>query len=118
MDEMTRRAVFGATALAGAASLTAMMPAARADDKPGDAFDEKADRERIIACGFTEAEADCWVLLGRTAGKFLSLPKLHVMDDHEIAHAIHILQYRLLSRPAYRKYTAKPQDAKNGPAAK
>jgi hypothetical protein len=26
------------------------------------------------------------------------------MDDHEVAHAIHIVQHKLLSRPAYRKY--------------
>lgn len=116
MDEMTRREVLGATALAGAVFLAGMAPAAvAADTKPNAEADEKLDRQRVLACGFTEAEADCWILLSRTAGKFFELPKLHVMDDHEIAHAIHVLQYRLLSRPAYRKYTEKPKGEKDQP---
>jgi hypothetical protein len=28
------------------------------------------------------------------------------MDDHELAHAFHVLQYRLMMRPAYRQYQA------------
>ena len=116
MDEITRRDVLGATAIVGAASLAAMVPAsASAEEKPNVESNEKLDRQHVLACGLTEAEADCWVLLGRTAAKFFELPKLHVMDDHEIAHAIHILQYRLLSRPTYRKYTEKPKAEKNQP---
>jgi hypothetical protein len=59
----------------------------------------------------TEAEADCWEQTARAAGKFFALPKLHSMDDHEVAHAIHVIQHKLLSRPVYRKYleTAKAQ---------
>jgi hypothetical protein len=26
------------------------------------------------------------------------------MDDHEVAHATHVVQSKLLSRPAYRRY--------------
>jgi hypothetical protein len=37
-------------------------------------------------------------------GKFFALPKLHPMDDHEVAHATHAIQHKLLSRPAYRRY--------------
>jgi len=28
----------------------------------------------------------------------------HPMDDHEVAHAIHVIQHKLLARPTYRKY--------------
>ena len=65
---------------------------------------QHADRARVIAAGLTEAEADCWEMAGQLAGKLFDLPKLHVMDDQEITHAIHLIQYRLLARPAYRKY--------------
>jgi hypothetical protein len=62
------------------------------------------DRDRVIACGMTEAEADCWELIAKAAGKFFELPKLHPMDEHEVAHAIHVVQNKLLARPVYRKY--------------
>ena len=62
------------------------------------------DRECIIASGFTDDEADCWELAATLAGKFFELPKLHPMDHHEIAHAIHVIQNKLLGRPAYRQY--------------
>ncbi len=105
MDDITRRGVLGTAALAGAAALAALTPnAASAEDKASGEFDEKADRERVLASGFTEAEADCWILLNRAGAKFFELPKLHDMDDHELSHAIHVLQYRLLMRPAYRRY--------------
>jgi hypothetical protein len=62
------------------------------------------ERERVMSIGFTEEEAECWVLAGAVAGRFFSLPDLHQMDDHEVAHAIHVVQSKLLSRPAYRRY--------------
>ena len=52
----------------------------------------------------TEAEADCWEAIAKAAGKFFDLPKLHPMDDQEIAQAIHIVQNKLLGRPTYRRY--------------
>ena len=64
----------------------------------------KADRKRVIACGMTEAEADCWEAIAKAAGMFFDLPKLHPMDDHEVAQAIHVVQNKLLGRPTYRKY--------------
>jgi len=64
----------------------------------------QADRKRVIACGMTEAEADCWEAIAKAAGKFFDLPKLHPMDDHEVAQAIHVVQNKLLGRPTYRKY--------------
>jgi hypothetical protein len=104
MDNITRRQAVGAAASAGAAALAGLAPAAGTDGKPAAALDEKSERQRVIACGMTEAEADCWVLVARAAGKFFELPKLHPMDDHEVAHAIHVIQWKLLGRPAYRQY--------------
>src|SRR5262249_10962625 len=91
---------------------------ASADDKKDDKKpDDKkpglmTDRQMVLACGMTEAEADCWEATAEAAGKFFALPKLHVMDDHEVAHAIHIIQHKLLSRPAYRKYLELARKAK------
>jgi hypothetical protein len=65
---------------------------------------QKTERERVMACGFTEAEADCWVVLADAAGKFFALPTPHSMDDHEVAHATHVIQQKLLGRPTYRRY--------------
>jgi hypothetical protein len=62
------------------------------------------ESEMVMAAGFTQQEAECWEIAGSLAGKFFQLPKLHQMDDHEVAHAIHVIQYKLLARPAYRKY--------------
>src|SRR5262249_47296406 len=91
MKAFTRRDVVNAAALAGAAALSALSASA-ADEKPKPELDEKAERQRVITCGMTEAEADCWVATAQAAGKFFELPKLHTMDDHEVAHAIHIIQ--------------------------
>ena len=104
MEEITRRAAVGATALTAVGATRRFAPAVAADDKPSGEDADKADRKRVLECGFTEAEADCWMLLNKAAEKFLALPKLHPMDNHELAHAFHVLQYRLMSRPAYRKY--------------
>lgn len=109
MDDVTRRQMVGAAAMAGALALAGR---AGAEDKPKDGFDEKAERQRVTACGLTDAEADCWVAVAVAAGKFFELPKLHPMDDHEVAQAIHIIQHKLLSRPAYRKYKGLARDEK------
>lgn len=63
-----------------------------------------AETDMVMAAGLTRQEAECWELAGKLASKFFQLPKFHQMDDHEVAHAIHVVQYKLLSRPAYRKY--------------
>jgi hypothetical protein len=110
MDDMTRRGALALAVGAGAAALTT----AHAADEPDKAKVPTTDRERVIACGMTEAEADCWEAVADAAGKFFELPKLHVMDEHEVAHAVHVIQHKLLSRPAYRKYLelAKAADKK------
>src|ERR1700745_1842273 len=103
MDQPTRRAAFQQTAGLGLlAALGGLVPTnagAEASDKV-----DKSERERVMAVGFTEAEAECWELTANAAGKFFSLPKLHPMDAQEVASAIHIIQNKLLSRPTYRKY--------------
>jgi hypothetical protein len=43
-------------------------------------------------------------LVAPAAGKFFALPKLHPMGAQEVASAIHVIQYKLHSRPTYRRY--------------
>lgn len=62
------------------------------------------ERERALAVGLTEQEAECWELAGTLAGQLYRLPVLHETDWHDLVHAIHIIQNKLLARPAYRKY--------------
>ena len=93
MKDLTRPAAMAALATGGTAAFAA------ADDKAA-----SADRKFVLEAGLTDAEADCWAAAADAAGKFFALPKLHVMDDHEVAHAIHVIQNKLLARPTYRKY--------------
>jgi len=103
MDEMTRRQVLKSIAAAGVyAGLPTAADAQIAIERSEE--EKKLDRQRVIASGMTEAEADCWEMVAEAAGKFFRLPTLHPMDEAEVAQAIHIIQYKLLSRPAYRKY--------------
>lgn len=102
MEEMNRRSAIGLAMALGASAVVAADP-----PKPGDEEKPKkrmTDREMVIACGMTPEEADCWEYAAKAAGKFFDLPKLHPMDDQEVASAIHILQNKLLSRPTYRRY--------------
>ena len=131
MDEYSRRALLGASAFAGAAAVAGLAPAgASADEQraaaaaaaaapaqdleaqPNIPGDPTVDRKRVLACGFTDAEADCWVAVNTACEKYFGLPKLHVMDDHELAHAFHVLQYRLMMRPTFRQYQANLQREK------
>lgn len=102
MEDLNRRqAVLAATGIAALAGLTSPV---KAEEKPNPMVDESAEKKRVMECGMTEAEAECWIVVSQAAGKFFDLPKLHSMDDHEVAHAIHVIQHKLLSRPVYRKY--------------
>jgi hypothetical protein len=115
MSEMTRRGAISYTAAAGLiGALATSTSAPAADDR---AVDEqlKADRTFVLGAGMTEAEADCWEMAARTAGKYFALPELHPMDRQEIATAIHVIQNKLLSRPTYRRYL---ELAKKGTAKK
>src|SRR5262249_46357048 len=103
MDDLNRRQVLQRTAGMGlVATLAARGEAVAADERPDE--ERKLDRACVLAGGMTEAEADCWELAAELAGKLFDLPEMHPMDRQEIATAIHALQYRLLSRPTYRKY--------------
>jgi hypothetical protein len=117
MDDVTRRAALKLAATAGVVLAAGQVGSATAvDDKDKDKDKSKpdpTDRQRVIEAGLTEDEADVWELTAQLAGKFFKLPKLHVMDDHEITHAIHVLQYRLLSRPTYRRYLELSKKGKN-----
>jgi hypothetical protein len=105
MDQVTRRQAVGVAALAGALAATGLAPSGAAADSPAKSgLDEKAERQHVLGCGFTESEADCWIHVAQAAGKFFDLPKLHPMDDQEVAQAIHVIQNKLLSRPVYRRY--------------
>jgi hypothetical protein len=100
MDELTRRGALQLGAGLGLAAAVGPAPAAEdADKKP-----KSTDRDRVLACGLTADEADCWQLAADLAGKFFELPKLHPMDAQEVATAIHVIQHKLLSRPTYRRY--------------
>ena len=101
MDELTRRKILKSAAVVGASAILSAPDAAEAQQRTDE---EKADRQRVLSCGLTEEEADCWEAVARAAGKFFALPELHTMDKHEVAHATHVIQHKLLSRPAYRKY--------------
>jgi hypothetical protein len=113
IEEVTRRQAVEAAALTGALALTGLAKGAPTGDKKAkQEFDEKAERQHMLACGFTDAEADCWMQVAKAAGNFFNLPKLHPMDEHEVAQAIHIIQNKLLSRPTYRRYKGLPQGEK------
>lgn len=101
MQDLTRRDALQRTAGAGAGMLAALAPQAPV---PSPEEQRQIDRKAVLASGLTEAEADCWALAADLAGKLFDLPQLHPMDKQEIANAIHVIQYRLLSRPTYRKY--------------
>ncbi|HJZ93902.1 MAG TPA: twin-arginine translocation signal domain-containing protein [Gemmataceae bacterium] len=101
MDDTTRRDALKLVAAVGVAAAVGAATRATADEKPKAV---PSDRERVVAAGMTEAEADCWEATANAAGKFFDLPELHPSDKLEVAQAIHIIQHKLLSRPAYRKY--------------
>ena len=103
MDELNRRDVLQRTAGLGLIAALVLDGEAAAADQERDE-ERKLDRACVLASGMTEAEADCWELAGELAGKLLHLPELHPMDRQEMSQVIHVIQYRLLSRPTYRKY--------------
>jgi hypothetical protein len=105
MQHVTRRTALKLAATAGIVAAAGPVGNATADEKGTvPSGPDPMDRERIMAAGMTAEEADAWELTAKLVGKLFQLPKLHVMDDHELTHAIHVLQYRLLSRPTYRRY--------------
>ncbi|WP_055486755.1 hypothetical protein [Streptomyces sp. WMMB 322] len=64
----------------------------------------------MLAAGFTEQEADGWLLLNRGAAIFFELPEQHPSDLPEAVEAIHVLQGKYLARPTYRRYLEAARD--------
>lgn len=111
-EEYSRRDLLKSIAATGLTATVVAYPATADAANPDErSADEKADRQRVLALGFTETEADCWEHLAKAAGKFFALEELHPSDAREMAQAIHVVQNKLLSRPTYRKYLelAKPK---------
>ncbi|WP_461297285.1 hypothetical protein [Streptomyces harbinensis] len=93
---VTRRTLFGgAAAVAGATAAGASLaaPAQAAETAPdaagtagtggptGDWTEaELRDRSRVLRLGFTEQEADAWLLVARAGAAFFALPQLHPSD--------------------------------------
>lgn len=100
MPAVNRREMLKTAALASGAAF--QCPTGMRCDM--DSKEVAMDRKHVLAAGFTDAEADCWEALADVAGKYLDLPVLHKGDQEEDAKAIHFLQFRLMSRPTYRKY--------------
>lgn len=114
MDEITRRNMLRTAAAAGVTTTVAAPSVASADEleqraagSPGSCEwteEELQDRQRVLNAGFTEDEADAWLLVARAGAKLFSLPELHPSDKPDIVQAIHVLQNKLMLRPAYKKY--------------
>ncbi len=100
MHTMSRRQVISLSTAAVAVGVGY----GQSENKPKDGVDLSKDKKCVMEAGMTEAEADCWELIAKAAGKFFELPQQHPMDKQEVASAIHIVQNKLLSRPTYRKY--------------
>jgi hypothetical protein len=111
MDDFTRRDALQRTAVAGLLAAVGPTEAvAAAGDEAGGV--PKEERDRVIAVGMTEGEADCWMATAEAAGKFFALPELHPMDKQEVATAIHVIQNKLLGRPTYRRYLERAKAAR------
>ncbi|MEM7227190.1 MAG: hypothetical protein AAF432_00100 [Planctomycetota bacterium] len=104
MTATSRRQVLGvvACAAAGAAPADAVFAEPHQDEQ-GEPV-PSLDRLSVLDAGMTEDEADCWALAAELAGTYMGLPVQHQEDWHEVAHAIHVVQSRLLARPTYRRY--------------
>jgi hypothetical protein len=75
------------------------------------------EAELLTSLGFTPAEFACWDLVTAAANAFFTLPQLHQSDVAEVAQAVHIIQYKLLSRPTYRQYLARAPEVDFAKAA-
>ena len=61
-----------------------------------------ATRARLVKLGMTEQEIELWRVLEDVGERFVALPELHPMAEHEAAHALRRVQDLLLSRPGMR----------------
>lgn len=121
MDDVTRREMLTSAVAVGAAATFVAVPDAAAAGQtpaapppPGWTEEELKDRKRVLTVGFTEDEADAWLLLNRGVAKILGLPVIHPTYNDEIVEAAHALQSALMMRPAYRKYRELGPKGKSG----
>ncbi|AKG44737.1 hypothetical protein SXIM_33530 [Streptomyces xiamenensis] len=61
-------------------------PSADATPPPGPATGEWTeaelrDRSRVLRLGFTEQDADAWLLVARAGAAFFALPQIHPSDS-------------------------------------
>ena len=89
--------------IASGVMVSPVVEAQDSDDKT-DADSVTRDQKFVMEAGMTREEAECWKLTAAAAGSFFKLPVLHPTDATEVAHAIHVIQNKLLARPTYRKY--------------
>ncbi|WP_346133335.1 hypothetical protein [Streptomyces carpaticus] len=127
---VTRRTLFGgAAAVAGATAAGASLaaPAQAAETAPdaagtvaaggptGDWTEaELRDRSRVLRLGFTEQEADAWLLVARAGAAFFALPQLHPSDTPDVVDAVHVMQRILMQRPAYKQYRQWGEEEEGG----
>jgi hypothetical protein len=114
VQDISRRSVLAG--LAGVSLLTASFsrgsePFNEPSSEPTNAL--STDKERIMAAGLTDKEAETWRLTAETAKAFFELPVLHSMDSHEVASAIHVIQNKLLARPSFREHLKNLSDVKS-----
>ncbi|MET2715505.1 hypothetical protein ABXV03_07100 [Streptomyces harbinensis] len=131
---VTRRTLFGgAAAVAGATAAGASLaaPAQAAETAPdaaagtagaggptGDWTEaELRDRSRVLRLGFTEQEADAWLLVARAGAAFFALPQLHPSDTPDVVDAVHVMQRILMQRPAYKQYRQWGEEEEGGSPA-
>ncbi|MFI9462190.1 hypothetical protein [Streptomyces xiamenensis] len=133
---VSRRTLFGGAAAAAGASAvgavaaapaqaTPVQTAATADATPppapaatGDWTEaELRDRSRVLRLGFTEQEADAWLLVARAGAAFFALPQIHPSDTPDVVDAIHVMQRILMQRPAYKQYRQWGEEEEGGPAS-
>ena len=88
----------------GVASGVLAAPTMNVQDEKTDEDSVTRDQRFVMEAGMTREEAECWKLTAAAAGSFFKLPVLHPTDATEVAHAIHVIQNKLLARPTYRKY--------------
>ena len=61
----------------------------------------------LLNAGMTDDEVKAFMLTVDCANAILALPVLHPMDREENCHAIHVVQEKLMSRPAMRAIRGK-----------
>ena len=77
------------------------------DPKPARPAAEKnleKERELVSQIGLNPKEAECWLRAVRMEQEYAKLPALHPMELAEVRKALRVVQAKLMSRPAYRRY--------------